>query len=335
MRVLPLILVVIISCVAVSAQQLENSPETIDSEPVSLQPLGPKNELNKIDNILEKEPKTLLSEDADQINAALKFRFRNKESREQANFGIPYVNQETRESIREFDNAIAGPLFEPMEEIDGSNVGKFNEPEESDKFHWKPAIAQSLVFLGIQHSFRLAQRKTITELDGPFFRDWGKSVRNLGGWRDGDTFVTNYLGHPMQGAVTGWIFVVNSDKSIKLEFGNSKEYWESRLKAMAWSAAWSAQFEIGPISEASIGNVGLFDDVGPNTMGWVDMVITPVAGTGLVVLEDIIDKYILRNWLEKKLTSRTRIKMYRTFFNPFQSFVNVLSLKKPWRRKNR
>ena len=54
------------------------------------------------------------------------------------------------------------------------------------------------------------------------------------------------------GGVTGRIFVNNSDKAKKQEFGVSKEYWKSRMKAMAWSTFWSTQFELGPLSEASI-----------------------------------------------------------------------------------
>ncbi|CAN5203486.1 hypothetical protein BH20ACI1_BH20ACI1_24380 [soil metagenome] len=224
------------------------------------------------------------------------------------------------------------------------NFRQFNFPKKKfddstrkieEKFHWKPSLIQSGLFLGIQHGFRLFQRKTQRELDGPFFRDWGKSVKSLRGWADGDNTFINYVGHPMQGAATGRIFINNSDKSKKLEFGRSKDYWTSRMKAMAWSAVWSTQFEIGPISEANIGNVGLNNSDGRNGMAWVDLIMTPVAGTGVLIGEDMIDRYILKNWLEKKLTSRTRIKVYRTFFNPLTSFVNVLGGKKPWKRYNR
>ncbi len=210
-----------------------------------------------------------------------------------------------------------------------------NEEKSEDKFHWKPALEQSVLFLGIQHGFRLFQAKTQRELGGPFFRDWGNSVKNLRGWRDGDNTFINYVGHPMQGAATGRFFINNSDKSKKLTFGSSKDYWTSRMKAMAWSAVWSTQFELGPISESTIGNVGVHDNVGRSAAAWVDLIITPSVGTGVLISEDMIDRYILKNWLEKKLTSRTRIKVYRTFFTPITSFANVLGGKKPWKRYNR
>jgi hypothetical protein len=50
----------------------------------------------------------------------------------------------------------------------------------------------------------------------------------------------------------------------------------------------SAQFGIGHISQASVGNFGLH---GKQT--YVDMVITPTAGTSLLVAEDAVDRYVM------------------------------------------
>lgn len=44
------------------------------------------------------------------------------------------------------------------------------------------------------------------------------------------------------------------------------------------------QFEFGPFSEASIGNVGLR----PNTTGWVDHVVTPAGALGIMIAEDAL-----------------------------------------------
>ena len=204
-----------------------------------------------------------------------------------------------------------------------------------EKFHWKPALIQSGVFLGMQHGLRFFQKKTIRQLGGPFFRDWGKSVRSLRGWRDGDKYYINYFAHPLQGGLTGRIFVNNSDRAKKQEFGKSKIYWESRFKAMAWSAFWSTQFELGPVSEANIGNVGLVRSGKYSTMAYVDLVITPVLGTAVLVGEDAIDKYILKNWLERKDSSKTKIKILRSFLTPTTSIANLLRGKVPWKRDTR
>ncbi|HXH69569.1 MAG TPA: hypothetical protein VNI60_04395, partial [Pyrinomonadaceae bacterium] len=119
------------------------------------------------------------------------------------------------------------------------------------------------------------------------------------------------------------------------EFGKSKKYWESRFKAMAWSAVWSTQFELGPISEASIGNVGLREKRGHSTMSWADLIMTPAGGTGLVIAEDSVDKYFLRNWLEKKTANKITIRIFRSIFTPTTSIANLLRRRPPWSRDNR
>lgn len=198
------------------------------------------------------------------------------------------------------------------------------------KFKWDSAIRQSLLLLGFQHSLRLTQRKTLDQLRGPFFRDYLSAIRGVRGWGDGDGFVTNYLGHPTMGAVSGYIQIQNDPKAMKLVIGRSKEYWNSRLKAMAWSAAYSTQFEIGLLSEATIGNVGKK----AGTSGYVDFVVTPTLGTAGVLFEDATDSFLIR-----KIEERTRnphiIRTIRMVLNPARSFANLLRFKKPWHRDSR
>lgn len=209
-------------------------------------------------------------------------------------------------------------------------------PDKARGFDWKPALVQSGLFLAIQHGFRFTEPKTRRELDGPFFKDWKASVKNLRGWDDGGKTFTNYVGHPMQGAITGRIYVNNSATAKVQVIGRSKEYWLTRLKAMAWSAAWSTQFELGPISEASLGNVGqkLSAD-GRTKMTYGDLVITPVGGTGLLIAEDAVDKYLLRHFIEKRLRNHVVVKLLRSLLTPMTSFANVLRGRTPWWRDNR
>ncbi|MCA1602518.1 MAG: hypothetical protein LC776_13025 [Acidobacteria bacterium] len=183
----------------------------------------------------------------------------------------------------------------------------------------------------------MTQEKTVTRLGGPFFKDWDDSVRGIRGWRDGDSAFTNYVAHPMQGGLTGRIFVNNSDHAKRQEFGLSKGYWSSRLRAAAWSTVWSLQFEIGPISEASIGNVGTFKKNGYSTGAYVDLVVTPTIGTGVLIAEDAVDKYVLRKWLERKSGDKvtTKIKIMRSVLTPTTAFANILRWKVPWRRDTR
>ncbi len=193
-------------------------------------------------------------------------------------------------------------------------------------FRWTPAIKQSLLFLAVQHGYAVTQPKTRRDLKGPFFRDYFRSVKSLSKWDDGGRFFTNYIAHPLQGSFSGFIQIQNDPKGSGQRFGRSGAYWRSRMKAMAWSAAWSTQFEIGPVSQASIGNVGLH---GKQT--YVDMVMTPTAGTGLLVVEDAMDKYVIER-IERNTSSFYLKIMSRMILNPTRSVANVLRFKKPWYR---
>ena len=204
-------------------------------------------------------------------------------------------------------------------------------------FNWSSAIAQSMLFLAVSHCFRFATESgTRAELKGPFFKDYWASVRSLRGWADGDPFLVNYIGHPMGGSVAGFIQIQNDPNGLKQEIGlSNKNYWHSRMRAMAWAAAYSAQFELGPISEASLGNVGLKPGENSNhPMAWVDLIITPTMGTGWLVGEDLLDRYLIR-WFESKISNRKVIIVMRTFLNPTRSFANIYRGSVMWTRENR
>ena len=198
-------------------------------------------------------------------------------------------------------------------------------PRKAKGFRWKPAIKESLKFLVIENGYRLFQREARMQLGGPFFRDWGTSVRNLHGWGDGDPVITNYIAHPMQGAVSGYIQIQNDPRGQDLEFGRSKRYWYSRLRALAWAAGYSTEFEIGPLSEAAIGNVGLIK----GTAGFVDFVVTPVGGLGMMLLEDVLNRFVLKK-LEARTSCQWKLGLYRILFNPSRSFAGVLAGRLPW-----
>lgn len=193
-------------------------------------------------------------------------------------------------------------------------------------FDLATAVRQSLFMLTVQHSARMFQQKTRRELGGPFWRDYINSVRGLRGWDDGDSFLVNYVGHPMQGAVSGYIQIQNDGTGRTYVFGRDARYWRSRLQAFAWAAGYSTQFELGPYSEASIGNVGL----NRGTMGWVDLVVTPTGGLALIVLEDAVDAKVLTR-LERG-GGPLRVRILRTLLTPNRSLANMLRMTAPWHR---
>ena len=203
-------------------------------------------------------------------------------------------------------------------------------------FDWNDAFRQSMIFLGIEHAFRLAtEQGTRAELKGPFFKDYFRALKSLRGWDDGDPFLVNYIGHPIAGSISGFIQVQNDPKGAKEEVSLNKSYWRSRLKAFGWSFAYSTQFELGLFSEASLGNIGMHPNYKTkHPMAYVDLVVTPVAGTGWLVGEDMLDRYLIRR-LEDKIGNRKLRLLIRTFLNPTRSFANLLRVQRPWYRDNR
>ncbi len=210
------------------------------------------------------------------------------------------------------------------------------EGRKKDSFDWESAFRQSMIFLGIQHAFRLATEEgTRADLKGPFFKDYFRTLKSLRGWGDGDPFIVNYIGHPMMGSVTGFIQVQNDPKGVKEEVSLKRSYWRSRLKAFGFSFAYSTQFEIGLFSEASLGNIGMRPyGKAKHPMAYVDLVVTPVVGTGWLVGEDLIDRYLVQR-LEDKISNRTARIVIRGFLNPTRSFANLMRGKWPWYRDNR
>lgn len=126
------------------------------------------------------------------------------------------------------------------------------------KFGWRVATRESFLFTGIMHAFNLTtEAGTRDALNGPWFEDYTRSVSELRGWSDGDAFMAPYVGHTIEGSVFGYIERQNDPKYKNVQWGDGRDYFISLLRSMAFSAVWHTQWKIGPISEASIGNVML------------------------------------------------------------------------------
>jgi hypothetical protein len=94
---------------------------------------------------------------------------------------------------------------------------------------------------------------------------------------------------------------------------------------------YSTQFELGPISEASLGNVGY---PGSSLSGAVDLVMTPLGGLVWQVGEDVLDKYFITR-IEGWTSNRVILTLARGFLNPTRSFANLIRLRVPWTRDTR
>lgn len=212
-----------------------------------------------------------------------------------------------------------------------SSTEVWTRPERGSGIDWDGLSRQSSMFLAVQHAFRLAAEPgTRAGMRGPFFRGWMQSVGSLHGWSDGDPFYVNYIGHPMQGAVSGYIWTHNDRDYIGAEIGRNSFYWKSRLRATAYSWAYSTMFEIGPFSEASIGKI---QSRYPQ-QGFVDHVVTPVIGLGWMIGEDALDKYVIQRIEEKFENAYLRL-LARGVLNPSRSFANMMRFRVPWARDDR
>jgi len=211
------------------------------------------------------------------------------------------------------------PVVEPAEQ---------SEEEKPEGVQWKPLLVQSLKFLVVENIFRYATEDATRHPGLPYFQGYVDSIANLHGWADGDPFYVNYVGHPMQGAVAGFVWVQNDTRYRGVEFGRDRNYWKSRLRATAYSWAYSMQTEIGPLlSEAAIGNI----QARYPQVGFVDQVITPTIGLGWQVTEDVMDRYLVR-FLERKTGNRYYRAMFRSGLNPTRSLANVIGGRWPWTR---
>ena len=193
---------------------------------------------------------------------------------------------------------------------------------------WKGAIVDSFRLLMIEHATRVTfQGKTRRELAGPFFKDYASSLRIPDTWGDGDSWPINYVGHPIHGAAAGFIWLDHEDGAHDPDIGFSREYWSSRTRATAWAAYYSLQFEVGPLSEASIGNVG----IRKNTIGWVDHVATPVGALGFMLAEDALDRYVVAR-IETWTGNRFLRIVSRVVLNPSRTMSNAAQGRSPWHR---
>jgi hypothetical protein len=196
---------------------------------------------------------------------------------------------------------------------------------------WTGVIVHSLRLLAVEHGVRvLFQPKTRRELGGPFWDDYLRSLKTPVTWEDGDSWLVNYVGHPIHGAAAGRVWIDNDRRGRQLEIGLSKAYWGSRGRAAAWGAVYSVQFEFGPISEASIGNVGLH----PGSTGWVDHVVTPVGSFAIVVAEDALDRFFIQ-FVERHTPNRFFRAAVRMIFTPAWVMANLAEGRAPWHRPSR
>src|SRR5579871_1577761 len=224
--------------------------------------------------------------------------------------------------------------------------------DQPEHYNWHGLLAQSLYFNAIESSFRIASDDQIRYLlaTKPFWHDYFASMKqfNMRRWNDGDPFLVNYVGHPMQGSVSSYIEIQNDPIGRQQEISATSAYWTSRFKGFLWATVFSTHSEISPFGEAGIGNEGgwtypLADCHRPcpsfkpgitkytNNTGWVDFIITPTVGSLWVLAEDTIDRYV-SDRIQGDDRSHILPKIIRGSLNPSRTMANFIRFKKPWYR---
>lgn len=220
----------------------------------------------------------------------------------------------------------------PEAGAEGNFITKPQDKKSSEgkHFRWGPAIGESLLYIGIMHTFDLSmQAGTRDSLNGHWFQHYVQSVSELRGWSDSDTFMAPYVGHPLEGSIFGYIERQNDPKYHLVQLGDGRAYWISLLRSMAYSAVWHTQWKIGPVSEDSIANVMLHA-----SPGFITLVDTPTLGLCTMLAEDAADRYLIMG-LENRTTNRAVIILARSFLSPGRTFANLMAFRAPWVRDTR
>jgi hypothetical protein len=190
---------------------------------------------------------------------------------------------------------------------------------------WRSLLRDSLVLLVVQHAYRIGfEDGTRENLDGPFFEEWFASASTLCCWDDGDRLTTNYLWHPLLGSTASFVFANNHRASEEAPFGNTSPYWKAKGAQGIYTFIYSLNFEVGPLSEASIGNVGLK----PGEMTYCDFVVTPAIGLLISVAEDAARLHIIDRVKRNHLYWGNTLAM---LLNPTRAVANVMGGRVPWR----
>ena len=224
-----------------------------------------------------------------------------------------------------------GTLSKPSADFDSlAIVQPASESRTDTSFQWRFAIPESLLYTGIMHVYDIwTEAGTRDTLNGHWLNNYFASVSSLRGWSDGDTFMAPYVAHTIEGSVFGFIERQNDPKYRKVQWGDGRDYFISLLRSLAYSAVWHTQWKIGPISEASIGNVMLHA-----SPGFITLTDTPTLGTVEMIGEDAADRYLLMG-LENRTANRSLNVLARSFLNPGRSMANMMAFRVPWHRENR
>lgn len=206
-----------------------------------------------------------------------------------------------------------------------------------------PAMWQSFQFLSIQLGVDLAmdpieRGKLVNAIDqGQFWSRYWKTLQNFryNHYSDDDSIKTTYIGHPMMGAETEFIWIQNNPRYSEIEFANTKSYWKSRLWATIPTTIYSFEWLLGPLSESAMGNQGIdyyyykAAHKRTNSTGYADF-ITPVGGLLWAAGEDWLDLHAGKKMRRRR--TNPGMLLLSSLVTPVKSGASILRYKPPWDR---
>jgi hypothetical protein len=210
------------------------------------------------------------------------------------------------------------------------------------RVHWPQLLISSATFLAFQDLGNLYtgywyRYETTT---GKWFDRW---VNSAAGWRwnvwdDDNPYLDQYVGHPMMGSITNYLWIQNDPKGMTLDMSNTWPYWRSRLRATAFTTAYSFFWKLGPFGEAGVGHNGdhqipLMNGTSSNETGWVELVTTPGGGLLWTLGEDSLDRYFVKKLEEKPRRPLTLLLI--SFLTPSRATANIFRFRPPWYRDGR
>ena len=209
------------------------------------------------------------------------------------------------------------------------------------RVHWVPLIISASLYNAFQDLGNLYTgywyRYETTH--GKWFDRWIDSDAQWrwDRWDDNNPYLDQYVGHPMMGSITNFLWIQNDPKGATLDMGNNWPYWRSRLRATAFTTAFSFLWKLGPTGEAAVGHNGdhFFYDKGvlTNETGWVELVTTPVGGLLWTMGEDALDKHVVKHLEEKPRRPVTLLLI--SFLTPSRATANIFRWRPPWYRDGR
>jgi hypothetical protein len=139
------------------------------------------------------------------------------------------------------------------------------------------------------------------------------------------------------GSITDYMWIQNDPKGATLEVGDP-HYWKSRMRALTFTTLYHFEWKFGPFGEAGVGHIGdhpTHHVAGQprNDTGIVELVTTPVGGLTWTVIEDELDKHVVKPFEETPRNPFALLLM--SFLTPSKATANIFRWRPPWYRDGR